>query len=134
MTEKSLLNEIMISASKFGNRLFRNNIGLGWVGTGKPVRTCKPSHVLIYPGDIVLRKARPLHSGLCKGSSDLIGWTKVKITQDMVGKDVAMFTGVEIKIGKDKESKIQQAFKSTVNKSGGLAIIARQLKDYDEQI
>jgi hypothetical protein len=56
----------------------------------------KTIDVRLYPGDIVLRKARPVAVGV-PGMSDLIGWTKIQVTPDMVGKEIAMFTAVEVK-------------------------------------
>jgi len=63
-------------------------------------------------------------------SSDLIGFTKVVITPDMVGKTVAIFTAIEVKKeGWDKEKsksldareEAQYAFISWVRKNGGFA-------------
>ena len=118
--EKSLLNDLAINATKYGSRLFRNNNGIGWVGRlFKPSQQCT---VKVGPGDVVLKHARPLHAGLCTGSSDLIGWTTIEITEDMVGRKVAVFTGAEVKIGKDRESKQQESFRRTVIDHGGIAL------------
>ena len=46
---------------------------------------------------VTLANARVLHAGLVKGGSDLVGWSPLVITPDMVGKTVAMFTAVEVK-------------------------------------
>ncbi len=77
------------------------------------------------PGDVVIQNARPLHSGLCQGSSDLIGWTTREVTPDMVGKTVAIFTAVEIKTESGKASAEQLNFIGQVRKCGGIAGIAR---------
>lgn len=77
MPESSIMRRVQVMASKLGARIFRNHVGMGWTGA-----TTQPSHaitVTVYPGDVVIRNARPLKSGLCVGSSDLIGWKTVQI-------------------------------------------------------
>jgi hypothetical protein len=91
------------------------------------LRPTRSTTVKIGPGDIVLRHARPLHAGLCVGSSDLIGWTPVIITPEMVGHQVAIFTAIEVKTGVLQATKEQFNFVIAVNKSGGKAGIVRDL-------
>ena len=67
--------------------------------------------------------------GLAKGSSDLIGWTRVKITQGMVGSTVAVFTAIEIKTKTGKPTEKQQHFIGRVKAAGGYAGVARSVKD-----
>lgn len=117
------MDKIMLELSKLGSRLFRNNVGTGWVGKSSFIT--KSQVVKVNRGDVVIRKARPLHSGLCVGSSDLIGWTKVKITPDMVGRSVAVFTAVEVKAGKTATTKEQIAFIEAVKRDGGIGSIVR---------
>ena len=121
MKEIDLVKKIMVKASKLGLRLFRNNTGTGW--TGKKMTVSKPTQVLITPQDIVLRNFRPLHTGLCKGSSDTIGWAPVTITEDMVGKRVAVFLGWEFKTLKGRASEFQKNFIDKVNEDGGIGVI-----------
>ena len=80
MKETPLLNPIAIAATKYGSRLFRNNIGVAQYGEAR------------------------VKYGLRPGSGDLIGWTPVTITQEMVGATVAVFTSVEVKGPKGKTS------------------------------
>lgn len=128
MTEGSLLKKFLLEYSKLGSRLFRNNIGKAWTGIRVgPVKETKT--VTIYSGDMILRKARPFNAGLAKGSSDLIGWTTVQITPNMVGKSIAVFTACEVKTGKLKATKEQAAFVRTVNEHGGIGVVARKLED-----
>ena len=71
MSEVELMRAIQMKASDEGHRLFRNNVGTGWVG--HQTRVSRPTMVLMKEGDVLIRNASPLHSGLCTGSSDLIG-------------------------------------------------------------
>lgn len=127
MNEKTLLSNIQVTASRIGARLFRNNVGTGWVG--KITRATKVMTTKIGPGDIVIRQARPLHAGLCKGSSDLIGWTPITIQEDMVGKTVAVFTAIECKTGHVKTTKEQADFIKYVRARGGKAGIVYKVSE-----
>lgn len=64
---------------------------------------------------------RVIKYGLCKGSSDLIGWTPVKITPDMVGSSLAVFTAIEVKAPGEKLRPEQKNFINAVIHSGGIA-------------
>lgn len=125
MSETNVLRSILKSCSRGAARLFRNNVAMAWVGTGKPVRVSRECSVRMYPGDILLRQARPLHAGLCEGSADLIGWRSVVVTQDMVGKQVALFAAIECKDIGGRTSAAQKNFLAAVNLAGGLSGVAR---------
>lgn len=74
--ENSILREIQVEASSLGARVFRNNRGMFLSLDGK----------------------RKIRAGLdTDGASDLIGLTPVFITQEMVGKKIAVFTAIEVK-------------------------------------
>ena len=96
-------------------RMFRNNVGTGWQG----------QVVSKELGAIVLQNARPLHAGLCVGSSDLIGWKSVTITPDMVGQQVAVFVAAEVKTATGRLTGEQQNFLNKVRDAGGLAVVIR---------
>lgn len=106
---------IALALSKAGATVFRNNTGMGWTGESFVNRQ----------GDRVIKNARPLHAGLTKGSSDLIGWKSVLVTPDMVGKTIAVFLAVEVKTGSGRATKEQLNFIDQVRKAGGIAGIAR---------
>lgn len=111
MTETKLVRDLMVKWSASGMRLFRNQVG-----------------------SYQLPDGRWLSSGLCIGSSDLIGWTPVIVTQEMVGRSVAVFTAVECKVGA-RDTTVQQAkFISRVREDGGLAVIARSTDDVAEAL
>lgn len=115
MNESNITKLIMLAVSKLSTTVFRNNTGMGW--QGKVIRTTT--------NDILIKEPRPLHAGLCTGSSDLIGWTTREITPDMVGKKVAIFTAIEVKTGIGRTSKEQLAFMQAVRTCGGISGIAR---------
>lgn len=105
-------------------RLFRNNVGLGWVGRAE---RCKD-------GSVLIDNARPLHAGLCEGSSDLIGWHSLIVTPDMVGKRIAAFIALEAKTGSGRLSKEQLAFIAAVNRAGGVAGEARTMEQVQQML
>lgn len=96
---------------------------MGWIGRSR--RISKPEIVQLKPGDIVIHEGRPLHAGLCEGSSDLIGWTERIVTPDMVGKKVAIFTAVEVKTPNGRASTEQLNFIERIRQAGGISGIAR---------
>lgn len=122
-----LVQDTILEASKLGCRLFRNNVGLGWVG--KVINITKEVKLNLRPGDKIIRAARPLHAGLCKGSSDGIGLTPIVITQEMVGKTIAVFTAIEGKTGSAVADEDQKSFINMVISFGGIAGIVHNIKD-----
>ena len=104
--ETAIQNEIRLGISAPNVRMFRNNVGAAKTDDG-----------------------RFITFGLCKGSSDLIGFVEKKITAEMVGKSLAVFTAIEVKTAIGKASKEQLAFIDTVKSKGGLAGIARSVDD-----
>ena len=105
-------------------RLFRNNTGVGFVG-----RVAERSS-----GRLVLLEPRPLHAGLCKGSSDLIGWRSVVVTAPMVGRRLAVFAAIEAKTGRLQATPEQATFIENVRAAGGLAGVARSVAEAQEII
>lgn len=102
MRESHLRKLVQLALTGMGARLFRNNVGLAHYPDGSTVRY-----------------------GLCVGSSDLIGWTSVTITPDMVGRRVAVFTALELKTGKQTTTEAQDRFLARVREAGGIAGEAR---------
>lgn len=126
MKESNLQRLIQIAVAKLGARLLRNNVALAWVG--KSIQIKSTQTIVVNHGDVVIRTARPLHAGLCSGSSDLIGWTPVTVTSAMIGKPIAVFTACEIKII-SRVTKEQQLFIDAVKSAGGIAFVARSIDD-----
>jgi hypothetical protein len=111
MNETKYRKQIQVSLSEKGIRLFRNNVGLLYAKDGTLVRV-----------------------GLAKGSGDLIGWKPTVITQEMVGKTIAVFLSIETKSKKGKSQQEQKDWLKTVNESGGIAVISSPNDDINEQI
>lgn len=114
MREKDVQNNLILHASQIGLTLFCNNVGMYKDQRGNVIRY-----------------------GLCNGSSDLIGWTPVTVTPDMVGKKIAVFTAIEVKLnknGKYKATDLQKAFISAVKSAGGFAGVADCNKDLEDII
>ena len=117
MKEQEILKKFLLEYSKAGHRIWRNNVGTGWQG----VCHWKGSHLSI-------KHPRPLRAGLAEGSSDLIGLTRVKITPEMVGQTVAMFTALEVKTKKTPATWLQKNFIKTILKNGGIGAIVYGFK------
>lgn len=125
MREKAIQDRIRVAVSRAGATMFRNNTGQAW--TGNQVERLPGGKVVIY-------EARPITFGLCKGSSDLIGWTTVEITPDMVGQKIAVFTAVEVKGPKGRATDDQANFLNVILRAGGKAGIAKSESDATEII
>lgn len=132
MTEAELLKRLMLRLSDATMRVFRNHVGLGW--QGEVVRFARSGKVLVEPGDVLVRKARPLSAGLCTGSSDLIGWKTVDITPDMLGRRVAIFAAIEGKSERGRLREEQERFLAVVRRAGGIAVEAREVEETVAQI
>jgi hypothetical protein len=78
------------------------------------------------------RTGRPVQFGLARGSADLIGWRTITITPEMVGQRVAIFTSIEVKTTTGHLTPAQQAWMGTVRTAGGIAGVARSVRDAEE--
>lgn len=75
------------------------------------------------------RTGRPIQFGLTKGSADLIGWRTITITPDMVGRQVAVFTSIEVKTTTGRLTPQQRNWLDVVLQSGGIAAVARSVAE-----
>ena len=123
------MKKVQVLYNKFG-RLFRNNVGNAWQGIPKEFN--RYGVVEVEEGDVLLKKARRIKFGLGVGMHDLIGWTKRKITADMVGKVIAVFTSAEIKTKIGKVSIEQKNFQETVRLHGGISAVVRELGEVEK--
>lgn len=85
-------------------------------------------------GSYRLADGRWLRSGLCTGSSDLIGWLPYTITTGDIGRRCAVFFAVECKSVHGRLTPEQSAFLDTVRRSGGIAVVARETGDVTQVI
>ena len=117
MSETNLMKKMMVRLSQNkAIRVFRVNVGKAWTGSDFFKR---PN------GDLLIKNPRPFKTGVPNGFSDLFGIVTVKITKEMVGRTVGIFTAIEVKTPKGKASKEQISFIGLVKKLGGRAGIAR---------
>lgn len=108
MSESPILRKILLRASALGMRLFRNQVGKYHLPDG-----------------------RWISSGLCVGSSDLIGWTPLVITPEMVGRTLAIFTAIETKVPKKDATTEQGRFLVAVESAGGLCCVAHDVAEME---
>jgi len=78
------------------------------------------------------RTGRPVQFGLARGSADLIGWRTITITPEMVGTKIAVFTSIEVKTPTGRLSPAQHAWLGVVRGAGGIAGVARSVRDANE--
>ena len=80
------------------------------------------------------RTGRPVQFGLARGSADLIGWRTITVTPDMVGSRLAVFTSIEVKTPTGRLTPAQSAWLGVVRGAGGIAGVARSVRDAHEII
>ena len=109
-SEAKAQQEIRLAATSVGAVLFRNNSGA-------------------YQD----KNGRWIHYGVgSPGGSDLIGWTMVTVTPDMIGRQLAVFTACEVKSQRGTATAAQVNFIDAVTKAGGFAGVARSVADLME--
>lgn len=113
------------------SRIFRFNSGKAWLSNLGPAGV-----LTLADGSKLIKAPRSIALGMALsngdpvlGQSDLGGWTKITITPEMVGKDVAVVTFIETKRTKGgKASGDQNNFVAQVTAQGGIAGIANSLE------
>lgn len=117
-TESRIQSEVMRAIGRLDNvRIFRNQVGVGWVGHAS---SWSPQTRVA-----VLNHAYRVTMGLHVGSGDLIGWQSRVIQPEDVGKTFAQFLSVEVKTPTGAVRPEQAHWQSVVNQRGGVAIIVR---------
>lgn len=107
MSEAAIQQQIRLALSRAGSVMHRNNVGA-------------------YRDD----QGRVIRYGVGNpGGSDLIGWTPVIITHEMVGTKVGVFTAIEVKAPRGRPTEAQLNFLRQVQLGGGIAGIARSTQD-----
>ncbi len=123
MSEHITQQRILLACGSGPVRLWRNNVGTGWAGQANKVTpgNLRAVSQALQPGDVVIRQGRPLHAGLCVGSSDLIGYRQVD--------GVAQFVALEVKSPAGRATKEQAQFLQHITSVGGCAGIVRSVDD-----
>jgi len=119
MKEADIQNRALLALSRGTTRLFRQNTAMGWGGRVTARRG----------STITIQDSRPIHAGLCRGSSDTIGWHSIEITPDMVGTKIAVFTAIEFKAARRRPTTEQVHFGEAVQAAGGLFGVAWTVED-----
>jgi hypothetical protein len=123
MTESALYNAIIGEHSRAGTRLWRTNAGMAYQG----------QVIERTPTRLVLAPWYPVKLGH-EGMSDLIGWTTTEYiheynTSREERRLAALFTAIECKYGRRKETEAQANFLELVRRMGGRAGVARSVDD-----
>jgi ribosomal protein L27 len=119
MGEHVVQQKILLACGSGNTRLWRNNVGTGWAGQATKIQ--RRGMVAVEPGDVIVRQGRPLHAGLCVGSSDLIGYRQVD--------GVAQFVALEVKSATGRPTAQQVQFLDHITSAGGCAGIVRSVED-----
>ncbi len=135
MKESRIWRAIRDKLSSGDVRLFRNESGSGVLirHRSQSIRQA----IIAECHAVALRhggSAARVAYGLGKGTGDLIGMKRVTVTQDMVGKQVAVFLSVECKTATGATRPEQIAWQQFVNSFGGKACVARSVEDAANQI
>jgi hypothetical protein len=123
MSEHVVQQKILLACGSGNTRLWRNNVGTGWAGQATKVTSGNLGAIAhtLRPGDVVIRQGRPLHAGLCVGSSDLIGYRQVD--------GLAQFVALEVKSATGRPTAQQTQFLDHITSAGGCAGIVRSVED-----
>lgn len=128
MSEVDVQRQILLALGRGDSRVFRQNVGIGWAGKLVNKSTSRSGFT------VTLANARPLHAGLCVGSSDIIGWHSFVILPEHVGCKVAVFLANEVKSARGPERDEQEKFRNAVIQAGGIAAVVRSVEDAQKSI
>lgn len=131
MSEHLIQQRILLACGSGDARLWRNNVGTGWAGQSTRVTPGNARAIAqaLRPGDVVIRGGRPLHAGLCVGSSDLIGYRRLVVGPEHLGRSLAVFAAVEVKTDRGRPTAEQTTFLRHIAEAGGRAGIARSVEE-----
>lgn len=114
------MREIMLALSRGDTRLFRANAGKAWQGRST------------FRGAVLTLENYRAVELMPAGTPDLIGWHSQIITPADIGKEVAVFVGIECKSATGKYRAAQRKFRSALVDAGGIAGIARNVVEARE--
>ncbi len=110
-TESTLVARLITHAKALGARLWRNQTGSYRLADG-----------------------RWISSGLCRGSSDLIGYQVIVVKPEDVGRKLAVFVAIEAKSATGRATTEQLEFVRQVAFDGGRAQIVRSTRELEEAL
>jgi hypothetical protein len=123
MTESTTLAAVLGAVGRLRHaRLFRQNVGLAWLG--QSWRATSRQTVTVNPGDVVIRNARALHVGV-EGMADCGGWRTIEVG----GQRIAQVLQIEIKSVRGRLSPEQANWARVVTEAGGVAGTARSVDE-----
>ena len=125
LSESDVQEEVQKTASKYSGRLWRNNVGAFEDRTGRTV--------FFGLGNISKKSNKEFKS------SDLIGFTMVEITPEMVGKKLPVFTAIECKKPKWKYAETlrevgQKKFIDVIESNNGIASFVNSVESFVNKI
>ncbi len=106
-----IVTKLIVHAAKFATRLWRNQTGTYRLADG-----------------------RWISSGLCRGSSDLIGYQVIVVKPEDVGRKLAVFVAIEAKSATGRATTEQVEFVRQVAFDGGRAQIVRSTRELEEAL
>lgn len=116
MTESALYKSLPIAATKLNHRVWRNEIGAAKYKN-------KSGDVYHVPYGIP-----------GPGGSDMIGYTLLQITPDMIGKKLPIFSAFECKWKRKRATADQQKFLNHILSVGGIAGTVWDDRDYQKLV
>ena len=134
-TESKILRDIRDKLSRGAVRLLRNNVGVGVMISHKHAMTRQA----IITACIELARSRGgdgarITYGLGVGTGDLIGYRRVVVTPEMVGRTVAVFVSCEVKTETGRPSDEQVTWMGHLNAVGGQAFVARSVDEAKKEL
>jgi len=103
---KTAVNNTLLAYAEQGWWLWENKTGMAWQKTKAGFH--------------------PIKFGV-PGSPDIVGMRPRVITQDDVGKTIAQFVGIEVKVGRDRLTDAQRRFGERIITLGGIFLEERHV-------
>ena len=130
MAETETLKKVMLKlGAKNWIKIWRNNTGQAWQGKrfglkrGTRVVDEMGRTIVVEPGDILIKGARPVNFGLA-GSGDIAG----------IIAPAGIMIYIETKYGRYKQTEQQKRFAKMIQDMGGIYIVARDPELVEQQI
>jgi len=135
MSETSIMKAIRDKLSRGAVRLYRNNVGQGLMVYHKHAQTKQTiiTRCIALANELGGSASR-LSFGLGVGTGDLIGYQRIRITPEMVGRDMLVFVSCEVKTDAGASREEQVAWAEHVCAMGGKAFVARSVEQAQQEL